>query len=143
MNFVLDPQLVADTRWLARLPLCELLLANDARYPWTILVPRRSGVAELIDLDRADQIQLLDESAALSAAMRQVFGVHRLNVAKLGNIVAQLHLHHIIRKSSDAAWPGPVWGRHAALPYPAAEEAAVGDRLLAALAQQLGDQIST
>lgn len=117
--FALHPRLAADTRCLADWPLCRLLLMNDARYPWCILVPRRDGIREIHDLPPADQHRLLDESSRLGAAMMQAFGGHKLNVAALGNLVPQLHVHHIVRYDTDPAWPAPVWGRFPALPYDA------------------------
>lgn len=116
--FTLDPQLERDTIALASLPLCELLLMNDAQYPWLILVPRRDGLRELIELTGEEQQQYLRESNAVSHLLQTHFDAEKLNVAALGNVVAQLHIHHIARYSDDAAWPKPVWGVHAAKPYP-------------------------
>jgi diadenosine tetraphosphate (Ap4A) HIT family hydrolase len=124
-GFELHPRLKADTFALGDFPLCRLLLMNDAQYPWCILVPRREGAREIYRLHEQDQQQLLRESAQLSRAMMDAFSGHKLNVAALGNVVPQLHVHHIVRFPGDAAWPGPVWGRHAPRPYAAAERAAV------------------
>jgi diadenosine tetraphosphate (Ap4A) HIT family hydrolase len=99
------------------LPLCLLLLMNDARYPWFILVPQRPGLREIYQLDAADRALLLDESCAVAQALMAAFGGDKMNVAALGNVVPQLHLHHIVRHAGDAAWPAPVWGRHPPLPY--------------------------
>lgn len=123
-EFALHPRLAADTFVLGDFPLCRLLLMNDANYPWCILVPRRADAREIYRLDERDQQQLLRESAALSRAMMDAFGGHKLNVAALGNVVAQLHVHHIVRFPGDAAWPGPVWGRHPPRPYAPDERAA-------------------
>jgi diadenosine tetraphosphate (Ap4A) HIT family hydrolase len=120
MIFVLHERLAADTVRLLSLPLCELLLMNDARYPWCILVPRVAGATEIIDLSVADQTQLQRESVALQQALRDLYRPDKLNVAMLGNVVPQLHVHHLARFRSDATWPAPVWGRGSALPYPAA-----------------------
>ncbi|WP_018872465.1 HIT domain-containing protein [Thioalkalivibrio sp. ALJ16] len=109
-DFVLDPRLEADTWAAAEWPLSSLRLMDHRGYPWFLLVPRRAEVAELHQLDDTDAAQLLRESRALSRAMEQAFAPTALNVAKLGNIVAQLHLHHVARFADDAAWPGPVWG---------------------------------
>lgn len=117
MTFALHPRLAADTFTLGDLPLCRLLLMNDAQYPWCILVPRRDNAREIYRLDEADQLQLLRESAQLSRALMAAFAGHKLNVAALGNVVPQLHLHHIARYPGDPAWPGPVWGRHPPRPY--------------------------
>ena len=124
MNFTLHPRLAADTVALGDLPLCRLLLMDDAQYPWFILVPRRDDAREIYLLDEADQQQLWRESALLSRALAQAFGGDKLNVAALGNVVPQLHLHHIVRYRTDPAWPAPVWGRHPARPYTEAERAA-------------------
>lgn len=116
-GFELHARLAADCFPLADLGLSRLLLMNDARYPWCILVPRRNGIREIHELDVSDQRQLLAESSALGRAMMTAFSGFKLNVAALGNLVPQLHLHHVVRFETDAAWPGPVWGRHPPLPY--------------------------
>lgn len=126
MTFALHAQLAADTIAVGEMPLCRLLLMNDAQYPWCILVPRIAGAKELHRLDDADQLQVLRESVALSRAMEAVFQPHKMNLAALGNMVPQLHLHHIARYRGDPAWPAPVWGRHPAVPY---QEAARDERL--------------
>lgn len=125
-DFALHPQLAADSFALADAPLSRLLLSKDARYPWFILVPRRSDIREIYELDAADQAQLLLESSTLGLAAMQAFGGDKLNVAALGNMVPQLHVHHIVRFSTDAAWPSPVWGRHPAVAY---DEAAREQRI--------------
>jgi diadenosine tetraphosphate (Ap4A) HIT family hydrolase len=131
--FTLHPQLAADTVPVGDLPLCRVLLARDANYPWLILVPRRADVTEIIDLPEPDQTQLLAEIAAASRALKAAAPCDKLNVAALGNIVAQLHVHVIARRHGDAAWPKPVWGAATATEYgPAAR-----DRLLAALRSAL------
>jgi diadenosine tetraphosphate (Ap4A) HIT family hydrolase len=119
--FELDPRLAADCFVLGDWPLSRVLLMNDAQYPWVILVPRRAGVREMHDLDPADQHRLADESAQLGRTLLQMFDGHKLNVAALGNIVPQLHLHHIVRFRDDPAWPAPVWGRLPRLPYAPAD----------------------
>ena len=90
---------------------------NDAQYPWLILIPRRDAISEIYQLSKEDQQQLLSESSALAKAMASHFQPAKMNVANLGNIVAQLHLHHIARFENDPAWPGPVWGQRATVPY--------------------------
>ncbi|TDU26675.1 diadenosine tetraphosphate (Ap4A) HIT family hydrolase [Panacagrimonas perspica] len=131
MDFELHPRLAADTFVLGQWPLCTLLLMNDAQYPWCILVPRRAGLREIHDLPDADQQQLLRESSALGRALMQAFGGFKLNVAALGNVVAQLHVHHIVRFDGDPAWPAPVWGKHPARPYTDAERRTFVERLAA------------
>ena len=115
--FQLDPRLAADTFLVGETPLSQVLLMNDARYPWLILVPRRSDVTEPFQLSEADQAQLWQESMRLGAAMKAHFAADKLNLAALGNQVAQLHVHHIARFHADDAWPGPVWGVGSAVPY--------------------------
>lgn len=115
-KFELHPQLAADCFDLGRLDLSRLLLMNDARYPWLILVPERP-VHELHHLSTTDLHRLMDESARLASTMEALFRPDKLNVASLGNVVAQLHLHHVARYRDDEAWPGPVWGRGRAQPY--------------------------
>ncbi|WP_019611662.1 HIT domain-containing protein [Thioalkalivibrio sp. AKL7] len=109
-EFLLDPRLEADTWAVAEWPLSRLRLMDHHDYPWFILVPRRADVRELHQLAPEDAIQLACESGALARAMEQAFAPKALNVAKLGNIVEQLHLHHVARCEGDPAWPGPVWG---------------------------------
>lgn len=108
--FDLHPQLENDCIILGQFPLSLLLLHRDANYPWFILVPRRPGVREIFQLDESDQVQLLRESSQLSEVLMDIFSGDKLNVAALGNMVPQLHLHHIVRFRSDPAWPAPVWG---------------------------------
>ncbi|HEY5674974.1 MAG TPA: HIT domain-containing protein [Malonomonas sp.] len=119
--FELDPHLQRDTVVLGDFPLCRLLLMNDRSYPWFILVPRRRGAREIHHLATEDQQQLWRESAELSRWIEQNFSYDKLNVAALGNIVSQLHLHHVARSIGDPAWPGPVWGARPAVAYAAAE----------------------
>lgn len=115
--FALDPQLQKDTIAIASLPLCELLLMNDANYPWLILVPRREGLREFIDLSADEQMQLMQESNAVSKLLQTQFSAEKLNIAALGNVVSQLHIHHVARFSSDAVWPQPIWGAVPAVAY--------------------------
>ena len=119
-GFVLHPQLATDTFEVGRLPLSRVLLMNDARYPWLILVPERPELVELVDLVPADHAQLTDEIRRASLALRAAFRPDKLNVAALGNVVPQLHVHVIARFRTDAAWPRPVWGGPPAPPYEAA-----------------------
>ncbi len=115
--FQLDERLAADTIALGDLPLCRVLLMNDSNYPWVILVPRREGIREIYELSAADQQQLLSESSQLASVMARLFQADKMNVAALGNMVPQLHIHHIARSVNDAAWPKPVWGAVAIKPY--------------------------
>ncbi len=115
--FELHPQLQQDTILLGHFPLCDLLLMNDASYPWFILVPRRSDVGEIFHLSEQDQNQLIKESSILSTGLNDTYTAEKMNVAALGNKVRQLHIHHVVRFSSDAAWPEPVWGKAPAKAY--------------------------
>lgn len=110
MAFVIDPRLLADTHPIGDLPLSRLLLMDDARFPWLILTPRIAGARELIDLDGRDRIALLDEISAVGRTLETLLRPDKLNVASLGNVVRQLHIHLIARMTTDAAWPQPVWG---------------------------------
>lgn len=116
-NFELAPQLAQDSVWLTDWPLCQVRISLDANYPWFLLVPRRANIREIIDLKEEEQIQLWRESACLSRWLQQQYHGDKLNVAALGNMVPQLHLHHIVRFKSDPAWPAPVWGKVAASNY--------------------------
>lgn len=115
--FELHPQLARDCLVLGKFPLCQLLLMKDANYPWFILVPERPRIAEIHQLEETDRSQLMRESCALSVAAVRGFCADKMNVAALGNVVPQLHLHHIVRYRTDPAWPAPVWGRLPAKPY--------------------------
>jgi len=117
LSFQLHPQLAADCFDLGHFPLSRLLLMNESRYPWFILVPQRPGLAEIHQLSDNDQHLLIQESSLLARALEQAFSADKLNIAAIGNIVSQLHLHHIVRYRQDAAWPAPVWGRFTPLPY--------------------------
>ena len=136
--FELDGRLAADTFVLGSTPLSRVLLMNDARFPWLILVPERADVSEPFDLSEADQEQLWQESMRLGGAMKAHFAADKINVAALGNQVAQLHVHHIARFHVDAAWPGPVWGVGCAVPYEAAAVQALMHELRSVLQEPLG-----
>lgn len=116
-GFILAPELARDCIDVADWPLCKVLLMNDSQYPWFILVPRKAGLKESIDLSETEQIVLMQESAKLSRLLQDIFSPDKLNVAALGNMVPQLHIHHIARYKADAAWPAPVWGKYPAVPY--------------------------
>ncbi|MDK8464194.1 HIT family protein [Marinobacter sp. SS13-12] len=116
-SFVLHERLEADTVSLGRSRLCEIRLMNDSNWPWVLLVPRVADVREIYQLTWEQQQQLLAESSLLGEGMMELFGGDKLNVAALGNMVPQLHLHHIVRHEGDPAWPGPVWGKLPPEPY--------------------------
>jgi diadenosine tetraphosphate (Ap4A) HIT family hydrolase len=126
MNFVLHPRLQADTAFIAEWSLCRLLLMNDARYPWLILVPRRADAVEMMDLAADDRAVLLHEMMRAGEIIRGLPQVTKLNIGALGNMVPQLHVHIVGRHPGDPAWPGPVWGHSPAAPYEAQNQ----DRLI-------------
>lgn len=117
--FELDPQLEADTFPVAITSLNRILLMNDSRFPWLILVPERPDITEPFELTDEDQRTLMQESMIVGKSLKALFNAHKLNIAALGNQVSQLHIHHIARFRTDAAWPRPVWGVGAAEPYEA------------------------
>ena len=127
--FALDSRLQQDTLPIGDFPLCRLLLSNDSNYPWFILVPRREDISEIFQLDVADQLQLWQETTTLAQTLKDSFDADKLNIAALGNVVSQLHMHVIVRKREDAAWPAPVWGKHPAMPYSAEQVAAIREQL--------------
>ena len=128
--FALHPQLQADCIPLGRFPLCQLLLLNDANYPWFILVPEREDIREIYQLSLEDQMQLMRESSHLSQQLADRFKADKMNIAALGNVVPQLHLHHIVRYRHDPAWPAPVWGKVPPQPYGAAAVVALKQTLV-------------
>lgn len=136
--FALDARLANDTLHVADLPLSQVRLMNDARFPWLILVPRRPDAVEVDDLAEPDQAQLWHEVRAAAATLRAAQPFDKLNLGALGNVVPQLHLHVVGRRRGDAAWPGPVWGCGEAQGY----TADAGARLCHALARQLTDNAS-
>lgn len=118
MTFVLDPRLAADTLMVGDLPLSRVLLMNDSRFPWLILVPRRGGLSELHDLSPHERAALIEEAALAGEKLKSLTIATKINTGALGNIVPQLHIHVVARLKGDAAWPGPVWGVGKAEPYP-------------------------
>ena len=128
--FQLDARLANDTILLASWPLCDVLLMNDTQYPWCILVPRLPGLTEIYQLS-SDQRQQLDcESVFLSKTLMSVFEGDKLNIAALGNVVSQLHIHHVVRYKDDPCWPKPIWGQQALMPYSLDEIAVIKNRIL-------------
>lgn len=111
MTFAPDPRIQRDSLALGHLPLCQIRLQKNALFPWLVLLPQRPNVSEIIDLTPADQQQLWQEVASLSHILTSLYTPDKLNLAALGNIVPQLHLHLIARFSTDSAWPHPVWGK--------------------------------
>lgn len=136
----LHAQLEKDTILLGEFSLCWLLLMDDANYPWFILVPKRDHITEIHQLSEADQQQLLAESMLLCRCLEQVFHPDKLNIAALGNIVPQLHIHHIVRFKTDACWPSPVWGAVEAIPLNSSAIDSIRQQLLDWLAKH-GDHV--
>ena len=116
-GFELHPRLVKDTHAIANLNLCRLLLMNDSNYPWFILVPRIENISELFHLTKVDRQSLNNEVDELSRRLLLHFNAKKMNVATMGNIVPQLHVHVIVRKETDAAWPNPIWNNVDIVPY--------------------------
>ena len=133
-KYRLHERLAADTISLGRSRLCDIRLMNDQTWPWVILVPALAGIREIYELQPAQQQLLVQESSALSRGMMEVFSGDKMNVAALGNMVPQLHLHHIVRFEGDPAWPGPVWGKQPPVPYVEGRLASVQQSLAAVLA---------
>lgn len=115
--FELHPQLAKDCVRLGRFELCLLLLMNDRQYPWFILVPQVEGISEIFQLSSAAQTRMWHESTRLAQNLARQFAADKMNIAALGNVVPQLHVHHIVRYRTDPAWPAPVWGKFAPIPY--------------------------
>ena len=129
MSFALHPRLMADTAFIADWELSRVLLMNDARYPWIVLVPRRADLTELFDLDAAERGVLMAETARASERLKDWAKADKINVGAIGNLVPQLHVHVVARKIGDEAWPAPVWGRGKPVPYTADALARLTDAL--------------
>jgi diadenosine tetraphosphate (Ap4A) HIT family hydrolase len=117
MNFQLHPRLQQDCICIGRFDLCQLLMMNDSQYPWFILVPEIANVTELYQLDKVQRILLMEESCYLAENLAELFNADKMNVANIGNMVSQLHIHHVVRYQTDIAWPAPVWGKFAPVSY--------------------------
>lgn len=129
MTFHLHERLAADTWTVKDLPLCRVLLMDDQRYPWVILVPRRDGLRDFHDVPKADKAAFQGEIDQMSEVLKALTGADKLNVAALGNMVPQLHVHIVARFAGDAAWPQPVWGQGVAEPYKPGEAGALIEKL--------------
>ncbi len=117
--FELDKRLMNDTVVLGDFALCRVLLMNDNRYPWLILVPRTASISEVFELTVEQQQQLWQETSKIGQVLKAEFQADKINIATLGNVVKQLHMHVVVRMQTDAAWPAPIWGQGAAQPYTA------------------------
>jgi len=117
MTFTLHPRLKQDCIAIGRFELCRLLMMNDSQYPWFILVPERANLQEIYQLSKADRELLTEESSYLAENLAELYKADKMNIAAIGNMVPQLHIHHVVRYRVDKAWPAPVWGKFAAEPY--------------------------
>jgi diadenosine tetraphosphate (Ap4A) HIT family hydrolase len=116
--FTLHPKLAEDCIELGRFGVCRLLLMNDANYPWFILVPERANISEMFQLSNEDQLIVMCEITVFTRAVADAFRADKINVAALGNVVPQLHIHVVARFRTDPAWPNPIWGAVPLAPYP-------------------------
>jgi diadenosine tetraphosphate (Ap4A) HIT family hydrolase len=139
--YQLHPRLAADTLAIGQFNLCDVRLMNDARYPWVILVPRKEGITESYQLTEDEQQQLMKESAFVAEQLASLVGADKMNVAALGNVVSQCHIHHIARYTTDENWPAPVWGKGEAIPYQQDEAQAVIAQLTVIFAEFLRDGV--
>lgn len=137
--FQIDPRLAADGPVLLDLPLCQVRLVDDARFFWVVLIPRKAGLVEIIDLNAVERGALMEEIAALSAALKAASRCAKLNVAALGNMVPQLHVHIVARDPGDAAWPGPVFGVGTRVPMGEVALSARAEAICAATRATLGE----
>lgn len=131
--FQLNHTLNSDCTTIGEFKLSLLLLMNDANYPWFIMVPQRAELSEIYQLNESEQQQLTRESSQLASALSNTFNADKINIAALGNVVRQLHIHHIVRYHDDPAWPAPVWGAHPATPYCEDKKANIIKQLVDAL----------
>lgn len=131
-TFSLHAQLQQDCFVIGQFELCQVLLLNDSQFPWFILVPQYDNVREIYELPSEQQQQLIQESSYFAKQLATHFHADKLNVAAIGNIVPQLHIHHIVRYQTDKAWPAPVWGKFAATPYTAQQREACIAKVTAA-----------
>jgi diadenosine tetraphosphate (Ap4A) HIT family hydrolase len=115
--FQLHPRLKQDCIIIGRFDLCQLLMMNDSQYPWFILVPEKANITEIYQLGKADQHTLTQESSYLAENLATLYKADKMNIAAIGNLVPQLHIHHVVRYQIDQAWPAPIWGKFAAVPY--------------------------
>jgi len=116
-TFELHPRLRQDCFSVGRFALSQILMMNDSQYPWFILVPQRNDISEIYQLDENDRRQLMTESCLLAKQLMEIYQADKLNIAAIGNLVPQLHVHHVARYKADKAWPGPIWGKFSPLPF--------------------------
>ena len=116
-TFQLHERLQLDCISIGRFDLCHILMMNDSQYPWFILVPEKAGIREIYQLSKAERHTLAEESSYLAENLAILYKADKMNIAAIGNLVPQLHIHHIVRYQTDKAWPAPIWGKFAAIPY--------------------------
>lgn len=131
-TFALHPRLKEDCVTLGRFGLCRLLLMNDTHFPWFILVPEKTNLIEIYQLSKLDRMRLMEESSRLAEGLADLYRADKMNIAAIGNLVPQLHIHHIVRYKNDAAWPAPIWGKFDRKPY--------SDEQIAAISAQIHDR---
>lgn len=137
MPFQLHPQLAKDCIDIGRFDLCRLLMMNDSQYPWFILVPEIENIREIYQLSKPQRGQLQEESCYLSEQLTRMFSADKMNIAAIGNLVSQLHVHHVVRYRTDKAWPAPIWGKFSVIPYPDEQR----DERLSRVKAQLGPDL--
>ena len=115
--FQLHPRLKQDCIAIGRFDLCQLLMMNDSQYPWFILVPEKADIKEIYQLSKPERQLLTEESSYLAENLATLYNADKMNIAAIGNLVPQLHIHHVVRFLTDKAWPAPIWGKFAAVPY--------------------------
>ncbi len=135
--FELDPQLKKDTFIIGDFALSRVLLMNDARYPWVILVPRKTRVTEIYQLTPAEQQQFIAESSFVAKQLAELVNADKMNIAALGNVVSQLHIHHVARFYTDESWPAPIWGKGEAVSYTNQERDVMCNQLVASFSAYL------
>ncbi len=138
MQFQLHPQLKKDSLKIGQFNLSQLLLINDSQYPWFVLVPERIDMTEIYQLSEADQLLLQQESGFLARTLADCFEADKMNIAAIGNLVPQLHIHHIVRYKNDIAWPAPVWGKYDAVPYTEQQVETLKNKITPILGDKLG-----
>jgi len=121
MTFQLHPRLQQDSIEIGKFSLSKFLLINDSQYPWFILVPEKIDITEIYQLSEKDQQQLQKESSLVAKKLASLYNADKMNIAAIGNMVPQLHIHHVVRYKNDIAWPAPIWGKFDTVPYSAAQ----------------------
>ena len=139
MAFQLHPRLEQDSIAIGHFNLTELRLINDSQYPWFILIPKRPNISEIYQLSETDQQLLQRESSLLAKTLAELYKADKMNIAAIGNMVPQLHIHHIVRYKTDIAWPAPVWGKFDSVPYTEQQIEKTATQLKNRLKEQLID----